>query len=200
MISWAITACNEHAELKRLLDQIESIKKDTDEIVILLDTTFTPEVKEIAAEYNPWITPLNGDFAAFKNILKDHCLCNNICFLDADEILSDTLALTIHELINLNPSVDCWALPRINTVEGIETRPDLIQQWRWNVDEKGWINFPDTQLRICKNLPEIKWKGNVHERLDGYKNLALLEGEEWALLHPKTLEKQIKQNELYSTL
>jgi hypothetical protein len=62
------------------------------------------------------------------------------------------------------------------------------------------INFPDTQLRICKNLPEIKWKGNVHERLDGYKNLALLEGEEWALLHPKSLEKQIKQNELYSTL
>jgi len=200
MISWAITACNEHVELKRLLDQIESIKKDTDEIVILLDTTFTPEVKEIAMDYNPWITPLKGDFASFKNTLKDHCTQPNIVFLDADELLSDTLALTIHFLLEFNPTVDCWGLPRINTVEGIKTRPDLIQQWGWNVDEKGWINFPDTQLRICKNLPEIKWKGNVHERLDGYKNLALLEGEEWALLHPKSLEKQIKQNELYSTL
>jgi hypothetical protein len=133
MISWAITACNEHVELKRLLDQIESIKKDTDEIVILLDTTFTPEVKEIAAEYNPWITPLNGDFAAFKNILKDHCLCDNICFLDADELLSNTLALTIHELINLNPSVDCWALPRINTVEGIGVFN--INEWKWNISK-----------------------------------------------------------------
>lgn len=200
MISFAITACNEYAELKRLLTQIESIKMKDDEIVIQLDTNFTPEVKEIAMDYNPWITPLKGDFAAFKNTLKDHCTQPNIVFLDADELLSDTLALTIHFLLEFNPIVDCWGLPRTNTVEGIETRPDLIQQWGWNINEKGWINFPDIQLRMCKNLPEIKWKGNVHERLDGYKNLALLEGEEWALLHPKTLEKQIKQNELYSTL
>lgn len=201
MISWAITACNEHVELRRLLTQIESIKREEDEIVIQLDTTFTPEVKEIAAEYNPWITPLNGDFAAFKNTLKDHCTKDYIVFLDADELLSDTLALTIHQLLELNPTVDCWALPRINTVEGIETRPDLIQQWGWNINEKGWINFPDNQLRICKNLPQIKWKGKVHERLENYMNMVVLEGgEDWTLLHPKTLEKQIKQNELYRTI
>lgn len=62
------------------------------------------------------------------------------------------------------------------------------------------INFPDIQLRLCKNIPEIKWFGNVHERLTGYKELAIIDNKEWALLHPKTLEKQIRQNELYSTI
>ncbi len=200
MISFAITACNEHIELKRLLTQIESIKHEGDEIVILLDTNFTPEVKEIAMDYNPWITPLKGNFAAFKNTLKDHCTQPNILFLDADELLSDSLSLTIHQLLELNPHYDCFALPRINTVEGIETRPDLIQKWGWNINEKGWINYPDTQLRICKNTSQIYWEGKVHERLRGFSNIGILEGEEWALLHPKTLERQIKQNELYATL
>lgn len=60
--------------------------------------------------------------------------------------------------------------------------------------------WPDHQLRICKNIPSIYWEGNVHERLRGYSNLGVLEGEKFALLHPKLLERQIQQNKLYSEL
>jgi len=41
----------------------------------------------------------------------------------------------------------------------------------------------------------------VHERIDGAKTYAHLPPhEELSLYHPKTLDKQRKQNELYSTI
>ena len=42
-ISFAITACNEHVELERLLDQLNSSIRPEDEIVVQLDTTATEE-------------------------------------------------------------------------------------------------------------------------------------------------------------
>ena len=63
------------------------------------------------------------------------------------------------------------------------------------------INWSDNQWRIYKNSDHITWINKVHERLDGFKvytNLPLLE--EYSLNHTKTIEKQIKQNQLYSTI
>lgn len=197
-ISWAITACNEHIELKRLLEQIESIKHDNDEIVLQLDVKYTSEVEKIAKSYNPIITALKGDFANFKNILKKHCTKDYIVFLDADELMGDNLALNIHEVLTLNSEVECFALSRINTVEGLTQ--EHIQKWGWIIDNENHINYPDYQLRVCKNIPEIKWEGKVHERLVGQKNVVPLEGKEWALLHPKTIDRQEKQNNYYATL
>jgi hypothetical protein len=34
-----------------------------------------------------------------------------------------------------------FRVPRVNTVEGITQQH--IQQWRWNVNENGWVNWPD---------------------------------------------------------
>jgi hypothetical protein len=53
-------------------------------------------------------------------------------------------------------------VPRINTVKGITIED--ITKWKWNVDNDGHINWPDYQFRICRNIPEIKWEGKVHER------------------------------------
>jgi hypothetical protein len=56
-------------------------------------------------------------------------------------------------------------------------------------------------MRIYKNNPEIKWENKVHEVLGGYKTMSYLPiDEEWCLLHPKTIERQEKQNEYYGTL
>jgi hypothetical protein len=56
-------------------------------------------------------------------------------------------------------------------------------------------------MRICKNTPEIKWVNKVHERLDGFKTYTMLPDVEYfALYHPKTIEKQEKQNSYYNTL
>jgi glycosyltransferase involved in cell wall biosynthesis len=205
-ISFAITAHNEHVELERLLDQLVTIIKSGDEIMVQLDSTATDEVKKVANKYNVGrdfeyhriFASLNGDFATFKNHIKNHCTRNWIFFIDADEYLSDGLAENIHEILDTNQGlVDLIAVPRINTVEGL-TR-NHIDKWRWFVDDNGWINYPDYQTRICANKPEINWANKVHERLSGWKTIANLP-HGYDLMHPKTIDRQEKQNAFYDQL
>lgn len=141
-ISWAITCHNEHAELERLLDQLNSFIRPVDEIVLQMDTTATPEVKKVAEKYNVGTkydyhriyASLNGDFASFKNNLKEHCTCDWVVYLDADEYLSDELAENIHEILDTNQGlVDVISIPRINTVDYIGL--SHIMKWRWFVSK-----------------------------------------------------------------
>ena len=76
-----------------------------------------------------------------------------------------------------------------------------VAKWRWNIDEKDRVNWPDYQWRIWKNKPEIKWKNKVHEVLEGFETYAPLGAlVELSLIHTKTIERQEKQNEYYDTL
>ena len=200
-ISYAITACNEHVELERLLDHLNDWIREEDEIIIQLDTTATEEVKQVAFKYPDLVTAtafsLAGDFAQFKNNLKNYCTKDYIFQIDADENLSQNLILNLPEILELNPEVELYAVPRINTVEGLTS--EHINKWGWYVNESGWINYPDYQTRILKNIPEIKWINKVHERLVGAKNIVPLP-EGYDLIHPKTIERQERQNEYYNTL
>jgi glycosyltransferase involved in cell wall biosynthesis len=199
-ISFAITACNEHIELDRLLKQLTKNIKSKDEIVVQLDITATQEVKDVVSKYRliNYIHPLNKDFATFKNNLKNICTNEWIFFIDADEYLSDDLLFNIHEILDANKGiVDVMAVPRINTVEGL-TR-DHIDKWRWFVDENGYVNYPDYQTRICSNKPNINWINKVHERLSGWKTIANLPYG-YDLIHPKTIERQERQNNYYNTI
>jgi hypothetical protein len=199
-ISYAITACNEHVELDRLLEQLDTNIRDIDEVVIQLDTTATDEVKEVCYKYPAftlWEFSLNGDFASFKNHLKSKCNRNYIFQIDADEYLSEGLILSIAEILELNPEVELFAIPRINTVKRLTS--EHINKWGWYINENGWINYPDYQTRILKNIPEIKWINKVHERLVGAKEIVPLP-EGYDLIHPKTIERQEKQNNYYNTL
>jgi glycosyltransferase involved in cell wall biosynthesis len=199
-ISFAITAHNEHIELDRLLKQLTKNIKGKDEIVVQLDITATQEVKDVVSKYRliNYIHPLNKDFATFKNNLKNICTNEWIFFIDADEYLSDDLLFNIHEILDANKGiVDVIAVPRINTVDGL-TR-DHIDKWRWFVDEKGYVNYPDYQTRICANKENINWINKVHERLSGWKTIANLPYG-YDLVHPKTIDRQEKQNNFYNTL
>jgi hypothetical protein len=101
-------------------------------------------------------------------------------------------------ILESNPEVDVYLVPRINTVSGLTE--EHIQKWKWKV-EGDRINFPDYQWRIYKNIPTIKWINKVHERLDGFKTYSTLPPQdEFCLLHPKTIERQEKQNNFYNTL
>ncbi len=209
-ISYAVTACNEHTELDRLIKQLISIADKDDEIVIQTDQdNVTDEVLEVVRNHQSahpssirsLSFPLNKNFADFKNNLKNHCKNSYIFFIDADEYLSNDLSELVKELLVLNPEFDCFALPRINTVEGLTY--EHVQRWRWQVNEKGWVNFPDYQLRICKNVKEISWVGPVHEVLMGHKSMTTLPCDSetnFALMHPKTIARQEKQNALYETI
>ena len=204
-ISYAITACNEHVELERLLDQLNASISSEDEIMLQLDNTATNEVKEIASKYNVGSRyeyhriyyPLNGDFASFKNNLKKHCTRDYIFQIDADEYLSDQLIEWLPTILTANDQVEMFSVPRINTVEGLTEQH--IKQWGWNVSKGGWVNYPDYQNRILKNKPGIYWVNKVHEKIVGAMTTAEIPyGLD--LIHPKTIERQEKQNNYYSTL
>lgn len=202
-LSYAVTACNEHVELKRLLDQLVKNKREVDEIVVQVDyETVTERVMDVLSSYSNDIAsiikfPLNKDFATFKNSLKSKCSKDWILFIDADEYLSDELIECLPGILILNNGLDLIWLPRVNTVEGL-TEED-ITRWGWRVDEHGRVNYPDLQSRLCKNIADIKWEGKVHERLVGAKTFAALP-EGFDLIHEKTIERQRQQNNFYNTL
>jgi len=201
-ISFCITAWNEHEELDRLLTQLLKYKREEDEVVVQVDITVTEEVKDVVSKHKLLlhVYPLSNDFATFKNHIKSLAKNDYYFLIDADEYLTDTLILNLGDLLELNPDIDIYGVPRINTVEGLTQ--DHIQRWGWRVDEKGWINYPDYQTRICKNIPEIQWVGKVHERLigqEGYNNTIALPGG-FELIHPKDIKRQERQNGYYEQI
>ena len=201
-ISYAITAHNEHKELDRLLDQLDKNIRDVDEVVIQLDYTVTDEVLNVTKKYPNFKViqfPLKGDFAAFKNNLKSNCKGRWIFQIDADEYLHPNLLLYLPEILAYNPTVDLLLVSRVNTVEGLTQ--EHITKWGWRVTDKGWVNFPDYQTRILQNNPKIKWVGHVHEVITGHSTFTLLPAEEeYSLIHPKHIDRQVVQNNYYSTL
>jgi glycosyltransferase involved in cell wall biosynthesis len=198
-ISYAITACNEHVELDRLLNQLSSSIRDEDEIVVQMDITATDEVKAVVNKYKlmNYFHPLNKDFATFKNNLKGLCTKDYIFQIDADEYLSEALLAYLPAILEDNSKVEMFSIPRINTVEDLTEQH--IKQWGWRVDERGWVNYPDYQNRILKNKPEIHWVNKVHEKIVGAMTTTEIPPG-LDLIHPKTIERQEKQNNYYNTI
>ena len=204
-ISYAIPVHNEHKELKRLLNfLIENIREE-DEIVVQCDQgNTTPEVYEVLGTWQGGPLkviefPLNGNFANFKNNLKEHCSGDWIFQIDADEYPDIYLLDALPSILKENITTDVFLVPRINEVLGITQ--SHLGQWGWNMNDKGWINWPDYQTRILQNNPKIKWISKVHEVLTGHNKYSLLpSNKEYSLWHPKEITRQEAQNKYYDTL
>ena len=209
-ISYAIPVCNEHVELKKLLSFLVKYIDENDEIIVQCDQgNTTPEVYKVLDSFKAPVGlkdplkiiefPLKGHFSNFKNNLKEHCTGDWIFQIDADELPHESLITNLKELLKLNPTTEMFLVPRVNTVEGLTQ--EHINKWRWNVNEKGWVNWPDYQTRIIQNGPKIKWQNKVHEQIIGISTQgALPMEEEWCLYHPKTIGRQEAQNRLYESL
>jgi hypothetical protein len=205
-ISYALTVCNEFVEIQRLVHFLLQHKRIQDNIVILYDeANGDPEVEtflrshSLNKEYSWHKGKFDRHFADWKNKLTSLCSGDYIFQIDADEIPAEDLIKTLPELLEANPEMDLFLVPRVNTVEGLTQ--EHILEWSWGVNEQGWVNWPDYQWRIWRNKPEIKWVNKVHERLDGFKTYTMLpEAEYFALYHPKTIDKQEKQNQLYNEI
>ena len=201
-ISYAIPVCNEHVELERLLSFLLKYIDENDEIVVQCDKgNTTDKVYQVLQHprFKVIEFPLNGHFSNFKNNLKEHCTGDWIFQIDADELPHESLITNLKELLKLNPTTEMFLVPRVNTVEGLTQ--EHINKWRWNVNEKGWVNWPDYQTRIIQNGPKIKWQNKVHEQIVGISTKgALPMEEEWCLYHPKSIEKQEVQNKLYENI
>ena len=204
-ISYAITVCNEFLEIQKLVPFLLENKRPQDEIVILYDQKNGDE--EIALwlkTFNKlpnvqfWRGYFENDFAEWKNSLNKYCTGDYIFQIDADEMPSLNLVQSLPEILETN-QVDLIRVARVNTVEGLTQ--EHVQKWGWQVNEQGWVNYPDYQWRIYRNDPRIRWWGHVHEKIIGHGTFAELPMDEsFSLYHLKTIEKQEKQNAYYNQL
>jgi glycosyltransferase involved in cell wall biosynthesis len=206
-ISYGVTVSNEIVEIQNLIERLSTNKRVEDEIVIQFDSsTATIPVVEylnecvINAKIQKLVSfPLNGDFGQFKQHLNQNCSGDWIFQLDADEDLEATLIQNLHTILEENPEIDMFWLPRINIVNGVT--PEDIQKWGWNMSEQGWVNYPDVQGRLYRNKQNIFWAGKVHEKIQGYDSYSIFPPEElYSIKHIKDIDRQRKQNDFYEQL
>ena len=207
-ITYAVTVCNELEEITKLVDFLKDKIDTDDEILIQYDEDSATDaiknyLKIVSQLHNSNIKvigfPLNKDFASYKNNLKNHAKGMFIFQIDADEIPSEYLMENIKDILDYNKDVDLFFVPRVNTVDGLTA--EHIKKWNWQVNDLGWVNFPDYQTRLYRRTSEIEWQGKVHERIIGYNTLSVLPQEEqYCLYHPKKIDRQEKQNAYYDTI
>jgi len=206
-ISYAIPVCNELLEVTKLLNFLEKHIDKEDEVIVLFDTNNGSQsvenylrAKSVNPTFFQWYPyHFDGHFANMKNHLKSLCEGDWIFQIDADELPHEFLIINLKEILKLNPTTEMFLVPRVNTVDGLTQ--EHVNKWRWNVNEKGWVNWPDYQTRIIQNGPKIKWQNKVHEQIIGISTKgALPMEEEWCLYHPKDIKRQEAQNNFYDTL
>ena len=203
-ISYGITVHNEADELNKLLETLIHKTDPEDEIVICVDgddekvqEVITSWVQQYGSSKDiiTYNRKLNGNFAAQKNSVIENSSGDYVFHIDADEYPNEILLQQLKQILEMN-DVDLIWIPRVNTVEGF-TQED-VQRWGWRISEQGWVNYPDYQARVFKRASEIRWTRPLHEYITGCKTYAHLPPqEELSLYHPKTKEKQERQNQFY---
>ena len=199
-ISYGITVHNEAEELQKLLQVLNKNIDKEDEIVVCVDGD-DEKVEAVLGERvseNKIIVykrKLDVNFADQKNSVIENSSGDYIFHIDADEYPNEILLQQLKQILEMN-DVDLVWIPRVNTVDGF-TQED-VQKWGWRVNEKGWVNYPDYQARVFRNREDIRWTRPLHEYITGCKTYSHLPPhEELSLYHPKTMEKQEKQNMFY---
>ena len=205
-VSYGITVYNEEDELNRLLNILIHKTDVEDEIVVCVDgdddgVRFVLDswVQEFAhaKTIKVYQRKLDNDFSAQKNSVIENSTGDYIFHIDADEYPNDILLSQLKEILEMNDGIDLIWIPRVNTINGL--RMEHIQRWGWKVDKQGWVNYPDYQPRLFRNDKNIRWVRPLHEFIDGCKTYSHLPPqEELSLYHPKTIEKQEKQNKFYN--
>lgn len=201
-ISYAILTHNEGNYIEKLLSFLVTNKRDIDEIVVVDDHSTDIDTINILEKYKNHIKlsyrTFDGDHTQ-KNYLNSLCTGDYILQLDADELISSEFMQLLPNFLELNKNIDVFYVPRINTVEGLTS--EWIDKWGWSVNEKGWINFPDWQMRLYRNSEAIKWDGLLHSTITGHSQYSNLPTDElFCIIHPKQLDRQIEQNTLYSKI
>jgi glycosyltransferase involved in cell wall biosynthesis len=212
-ISYLVTCHNETLELLELIEKLKKhIDSDApnDEVVILDDFSTNDETIKIlnkARSYGFTVVQhaLNKNFAEHKNYGSKRCVGDYIVQIDADEYPHSTLLYNMKELLEANPMVELYRVPRVNIVRGA-TEQDA-RTWGWNISKLldygdlpiiNW-HHGDYQSRIYKNSLKIQWHKPLHETIVGAEYVSQLPKEvDWAFIHDKTIDRQRAQNMFYN--
>lgn len=190
--SYAITVCNEHKELYSLISFLKKVKDPEDEINVLVDKVhMTSKVEEVINTFKDDIVhnyiDFCGDFSEHRNHHIKLCTGDYIFVIDADEMPQELLIKNIKSGIE-ESGADLVFIPRINICPGYTQ--EWVDKLNFEVNQMGWINWPDIQGRIFKNNEVIKYKNKVHEKISDYTNAITLQFDPLiALWHIKSLEK-----------
>lgn len=212
-ISYLITCHNETLELLELIEKLKThldLNAPDDEVVILDDFSDNEDTKKIlekAKTYGFTVVQhaLNKNFAEHKNYGGKRCVGDYIVQIDADEYPHPTLLYNMKELLEANPTVELYRVPRVNIVRGA-TEQDA-RSWGWNlskISEYGDLpivnwHHGDYQSRIYKNSLKIQWHKPLHETIVGAEYASQLPKEvDWAFIHDKTIDRQRAQNMFYN--
>ena len=208
-LSYLVTVHNEDKTLANLLQRLVGFAASEDEIVILDDFSDNLKTQKILSEYSYkdnvrlYQHALDRNYGGHKNYGTDLCKKEWVFQLDGDEIPSETLLANIKAIIDENPDIDAYLVPRINAFIGL--KPEHAKQWGWVLSPSKTyggrlkVNWPDYQGRIYKRDGKIKWDRRLHEKLEGYSKFTTIPADEdLALYHDKTIETQIKTNQRYN--
>lgn len=202
-LSYAVCVCNESRELYSVLRFLVENKDSEDEINVLVDSkNVTPQVRQVLGHFSDKITqferPFDGDFSAHRNYQNSTCTGDYIFIVDADEIPQEVLIKGIKKLIT-DTGGDLFYIPRINICPGYTQ--EWLKKCNFAINEFGWINWPDYIGRVFKNDPTIKYGNKIHERIQGaQKPVQVNANPNLAMWHIKSVEKQMSQDSLYSSI
>ena len=191
-LTYTIQVCNESRELFSLLNFLQKVIDDEDEVNVVVDTEHTTDkVERVLEHFKERINIFKRPFDTFRENAQFHIEKANgeyIFGIDADEMPQETLIRNIKSIIGQSDA-EIIAIPRINIHPG-STR-EFIEKSNFSVNEVGWINWPDFQMRIYKKCDYIKWSDEVHTKLIGSdKVVAVQTDPRLALWHIKSIEKQ----------
>lgn len=179
-VSLVIITKNEEKNLARCMDSARFVSE-----VIVVDSHSTDRTCEIARERGAKV--YQEDWKGFgkqKQSAADKAGFDWILSLDADEQLSEELALEIQKLFQSSPGFDAFRIPRLSYHLG-----------RW-IRHGGW--YPDYQVRLF-HKSKARWsEAELHERVLA-QNLGTLKSP----LHHfvfRNLSHQIEANNRYSSL
>ncbi len=157
-ISIVLITHNEGANLASTLGSVKTLVSNRGGEIIVVDSGSVDKTEEIARAYGAkfFSEPWKG-FAAQKNSALEKASMDWVLQLDADEALEPDLATEIDEVLDSNPALDGFFIPRKNFFLG-----------RW-IRYGGF--YPDPKLRLirrgagkfeeCGAHPTIKIAGSV---------------------------------------
>lgn len=168
-------------------DMLECAKNINPDEIIIIDEHSTDGTREILKEYNVNIIDgkLDDNYSQIRNLAISKATKDWILFIDADEILEESLceSLKTRELLRFCElsKYDVVAFKRKNYIDNI-----FMER-----------TYPDYQNRLLRNNGNIKYVKRVHEIPIGFKNRFF---SDYHILHKKSRERQNISDYKYSKM
>jgi hypothetical protein len=185
--------CNESRELFSLVNFLLKVKDSEDDITIIVDSLHkTDKVSSVLDHFKDKVNVYERPFDNFldnSNFHIEKATGDYIFGLDADEMPQEMLIKNIKKILT-ESNADMVSIPRINIHPG--ATQEFYQKSNFNVNELGWINWPDFQGRVFRKSDTIKWgHESLHTKIVGAeKSIHLVDNPQIALWHIKSMEKQ----------